>query len=91
MDEALLASLSIAQDKAYTAVALKMSTQAAAPLTQPGTPLYGLNTTNNGRIVIFGGGIPIMENGKVLGAIGVSGGAVEEDVAVAEAGLAAWK
>ncbi|HWR39149.1 MAG TPA: cob(I)yrinic acid a,c-diamide adenosyltransferase [Patescibacteria group bacterium] len=91
MDDALLASISIAQDKAYTAVALKMPTQTAAGVTQPGTPLYGLNTTNNGRMVIFGGGLPIMEHGKAIGAIGVSGGAVEEDVCVAEAGLAAWK
>ena len=90
MDEALLASISIAQDKAYTAVALKMPTQTAATVSQPGTPLFGLNTTNNGRMVIFGGGLPIMENGKVIGAIGVSGGSVEEDVCVAEAGLAAW-
>ena len=91
MDESLLASLSIAPDKAYTAVALKMPTQQAAALCQPGASLYGLNTTNQCRIVIFGGGIPIEENGKIIGAIGVSGGAVEDDVAVAEAGLAAWK
>lgn len=90
MNDALLASLSIAPAKAYTAVALKMATSDAAAVTQPGASLYGLNTTDNCRLVIFGGGIPIKENGVIVGAIGVSGGSVEEDVSVAEAGLAAW-
>ncbi|MBP2636038.1 MAG: ATP/cobalamin adenosyltransferase [Firmicutes bacterium] len=90
MDNALLASVSIALNKAYTAVALKMSTDQAAAVTQPGQSLYGLNTTDNCRIVIFGGGIPIWENGVLVGGIGVSGGSVEEDMSVAKAGLAAF-
>lgn len=91
MDGALLASISIALDKAYTAVALKMPTEQAAALAQPGQQLYGLNTTVGGRMVVFGGGLPIVEDGVVIGGFGVSGGSVAEDVTVAEAGMAAWR
>ncbi len=90
MDNALLASVSIALNKAYTAVALKMATDQAAAVAQPGQSLYGINTTDNCRIVIFGGGIPIWENGVLVGGIGVSGGSVDEDMSVAKAGLAAF-
>ena len=90
MDGALLASVDISHGKAYTAVALKMSTEKLASLTQPGQMLFGINTTDNGRLVIFGGGLPIIENGQVVGGIGVSGGSVEQDVAVVTAGLCAW-
>ncbi|SDF56554.1 cob(I)yrinic acid a,c-diamide adenosyltransferase [Sporolituus thermophilus] len=90
MDGALLASIAISRDKAYTAVALKMPTHQAAALAQPGQPLFGLNTIDGGRLVIFGGGLPIIDNGKIVGGIGVSGGTVDEDIAVAQAALAAW-
>lgn len=90
MDDALLASISLALDKAYTAVALKTSTEQAALAVKPGQELYGLNTANNGRFIVFGGGIPILVEGKIAAAIGVSGGTVEEDSIVAKAGLAAW-
>lgn len=91
MDQALLASLSLALDKAYTAVALKMPTGKAAALTQPGQPLFGLNTSHQGRLIVFGGGIPLARNGEITGGIGVSGGSVEEDCLVAQAGVAAWQ
>ena len=58
--------------------------------TQPGQPLYGLETTNNGRVVNFAGGIPLMRDGEVAGAVGVSGGTVDQDQEVAEAGVAAF-
>lgn len=90
MDGALLASISISLDKAYTAVALKMPTVQAAELALPGQSLYGLNTTNGCRLIVFGGGFPIFEAGVLVGAIGVSGGSVEDDMTVAKAGLAAW-
>ena len=90
MDNALLASVSIALNKAYTAVALKMSTDQAAAVAQPGQMLYGINTTDNCRIVVFGGGFPLWENGVLVGGIGVSGGSVDEDMAVAQAGIAAF-
>jgi uncharacterized protein GlcG (DUF336 family) len=55
--------------------------------TVPAAELYGLNTTNNGRLVVFGGGIPLVLDGKVVGAVGVSGSSVPNDVQVAEAGV----
>jgi uncharacterized protein GlcG (DUF336 family) len=87
MDDAWLASIDIAQNKAWTSVALKMPTANLADATVPAAELYGLNTTNNGRLVVFGGGIPLINDGKVVGAIGVSGSSVPNDVRVAEAGL----
>lgn len=91
MDGALLASIAISRDKAYSAVALKMSTEQAGTLAQPGQMLYGLNTTDGCRMVVFGGGLPITEGGAVIGGLGVSGGSVEDDILVANAGLAAWR
>jgi len=87
MDGAWLGSLDIAVNKAWTARAFDMPTAALSGLTQSGQPGFGLNTTNGGRVVIFGGGIPIKNNGTVIGAIGASGGSVEQDVLVAEAAL----
>ena len=87
MDDAWLASVDIAQNKAWTSVALKMPSANLAEATVPAAELYGLNTTNNGRLVVFGGGIPLVNDGKVVGAIGVSGSTVPHDVQVAEAGV----
>lgn len=84
MEDSLLASIDISLNKAYTAVSLKMPTDNLKDLSKPGDPLYGVQNTNNNRIVIFGGGIPFKYRGKVVGAIGVSGGSVEEDICVAE-------
>lgn len=91
MDDAWLASVDIAQNKAWTSVALKMPTSNLEEATIPKAELYGLNTTNQGRIVIFGGGFPLEKDGKVTGAIGVSGSSVENDVKVAEAGVKAFE
>lgn len=92
MDGAILASIDISYSKAFTAAATKMPTHVLGEAAQIGGSLFGLNTTNNGKIVIFGGGYPVTnEKGEVIGAIGVSGGAVEEDMACAEAGLGALK
>lgn len=90
MDDAWLASIDIAQNKAWTSVALKMPTSNLAEATVPSAELYGLNTTNNGRIVVFGGGIPLIKNDKVVGAVGVSGSTVSHDVQVAEAAAQAF-
>lgn len=89
MDGSLLASISLSLDKAYTAVALKMPTHEAAAYVTPGQELFGINTTNRGRLVVFGGGFPIIEGEIMIGGFGVSGGSVEEDMIVATAGLAA--
>ena len=87
MDGALLASISLSLDKAYTAVALKMPTDQVAAAVLPGQPLFGLNTANSGRFIVFGGGFPIVKNGNLIGGFGVSGGTVDEDMMVARAGL----
>ena len=87
MDDAWIASVDIAQNKAWTSVALKMPTSNLAEATVPHAELYGLNTTNNGRLVLFGGGIPLVENDRVIGAVGASGSAVENDVKVAQAAV----
>ncbi|MBI5518585.1 MAG: heme-binding protein [Desulfovibrio sp.] len=88
-DDSLLASIDLALNKAYSAVAVRMPTQELGLLAQPGGALYGINTDNGGRLVSFGGGLPVLRDGVLLGGIGVSGGSVEQDVACAEAGLAA--
>ena len=89
MDDALLVSVEISLNKAYSAVALKMSTAKMGELSQPGAMLYGLQNVD--RMIIFGGGIPIKSGDKIIGAIGVSGGSVAEDTQCAEAGMAALK
>lgn len=87
MDEALLVSVDIAQNKAWTSIAMKMPTENLAQATGSGKELFGINTTNNGRVVIFGGGIPLLEDNQIIGAIGVSGGSVKEDIQVAKAAV----
>ncbi len=83
MEGALLISVKVSQDKAYTACALKCPTAALADVTKPGDSLWSLHNSGDGRIVCFGGGYPVEVDGKVIGAIGISGGTAEEDMAVA--------
>jgi uncharacterized protein GlcG (DUF336 family) len=90
MDGAWLGSIDIAMGKAYTARAFNMSTKELAPLCQPGESLFGIHASNNGRLIVFPGGIPLTRDGEVVGAIGVSGGAVEQDQAVSLAGAEAF-
>jgi uncharacterized protein GlcG (DUF336 family) len=85
MDGAWLGSVDIAIDKAWTATAFDMPTEALARLAQSGQQGFGINTTNRCRVVIFGGGIPVKANGTVIGGVGASGGSVEQDVLVARA------
>lgn len=87
MDDAYIASYDVAVNKAFTVVALKMSTIDLKPLAQPGGSLYGIQFTNGGRIVIFGGGAPLKnENGEIVGGLGVSGGSEEQDTALSDFG-----
>lgn len=79
MDDSYIASYDVAFNKAYTVVALKMSTMTLKSLAQPGQSLYGIQFTNGGQIVIFGGGDPLIYNGKIIGGLGVSGGSEEQD------------
>jgi uncharacterized protein GlcG (DUF336 family) len=90
MDGAWIGSVDIAINKAWTARAFDHATGDLAKLTQSGQPGFGLNTTNDARVVIFGGGIPIRSGGTVIGAVGASGGSVEEDVTVALAAVAGF-
>ncbi len=86
MDNSYLASRDIAINKAYTSVALKMSTKKLSTLAQPGQSLYGIQHTNGGKIVIFGGGDTLECSGKILGGLGVSGGSEEQDTALSAYG-----
>ena len=86
-DDAFLASVDIATNKAYTSVSLKMSTKQLAPLCQPGAPLYGIQFTNGGKIVVFGGGVPLKRDGQIVGGLGVSGGSAQQDTDLADYGL----
>lgn len=88
-DDAGLATVDIAQNKAYTSAALRSPTGNWMEISQPGAPLYGLERSGNRPYVLFGGGLPIIHEGRVIGGVGVSGGPVEADVAIAEAMLAA--
>ena len=90
MDGAWVASVDIAIDKAFTSAGRGLTTREIGEMAQPGQPLFGINTTNGGRIVIFAGGIPLMRDGVVVGAVGVSGGTPDEDHEVAEAGVSAF-
>jgi uncharacterized protein GlcG (DUF336 family) len=79
MDDSYIASYDVAVNKAFTVVALKMSTKTLGCLATPGGSLYGIQHTNNGKIVIFGGGDPLIYNGSIVGGLGVSGGTEEQD------------
>lgn len=85
MDDAYIASAKIAQDKAYTSVALKMPTITALELSRGGA-LDGLSYTSENRIILLGGGEPLKMNGRIVGGLGVSGGTAEEDTALARFG-----
>ena len=90
MDDAYIARYDIALQKAFTVTALKMSTIQLKPMAQPGGALYGIQFTNQGKIVIFGGGEPLMDGGQVMGGLGVSGGTEEQDTALAAFGADYW-
>ena len=89
MDNSELVAVPIAEDKAYTALVNRMSTMELGKQCQPGGPLYGIQNNLAGRMVIFPGGVPVWRNGVLIGAVGASGGAVEQDHACAGAGEAA--
>ncbi len=90
MDGAWIGSIDISIKKAYTSRAFDIATLNLAEHSQSGGQFFGIHASNDGRIIIFAGGIPLKRDGKVVGAIGVSGGSGEQDHAVAEAGVAAF-
>jgi uncharacterized protein GlcG (DUF336 family) len=90
MDGAWLGSIDIAIHKAFTARAFDMTTADLADMATPGKPLFGIQNTNHDRIVVFGGGARVKIGQTVVGAIGSSGGTVDQDMAIVEAALAAF-
>jgi uncharacterized protein GlcG (DUF336 family) len=90
MDGAWMGSIDISIKKAYTSRAFDIATKDLATHSQSGGQFFGIHASNNGKIMIFPGGIPLTRGGKVVGAIGVSGGSGDQDHAVAEAGAAAF-
>jgi len=87
MEDAFLVSYQVATQKAYTAVAVKMSTMELSKLVQPGGTFYGLEAMHDGRIVAFGGGVPLKIGDVIVGGLGVSGGTGEQDADIADFGL----
>ena len=90
MDNAWIGSIDISINKAFTSRAFDIETKELAKHSQSGGQFFGIHVSNHGRIMIFAGGMPLKKDGKVVGAIGVSGGSGEQDQAVAEAGAKAF-
>ena len=91
MDGAWIGSIDISIKKAFTARAFDIATKDLATQSQSGGQFFGIHASNDGRVMIFAGGVPLKRDGKIVGAVGVSGGSGEQDHAVAEAGAAACK
>jgi len=89
MPGAWLGSVDIAQKKAWTSRAFDIETGTLGTLSQSGDQFFGIHASNDGKVMIFAGGVPLKRDGKVVGAIGVSGGLGAQDQAVAEAGAKA--
>jgi len=87
MDNARIAGIDIAIGNAWTSAAMQMPTANLAQSALPGGATFGINTTNRGRLVILGGGIPLVRDGEIAGGIGVSGGTSAQDVEVANAAV----
>ena len=89
MDNAILVSVEVAYKKAYTAAALKLNTQDLTALVQPGAMFYGLQS--DPKYIVFGGGMLLKVDGKIVGAVGVSGGSAQEDMEIVKACVKAFE
>lgn len=89
MDGAKLTSIDIAINKAFTAAGTRKPTHEYSGIAGAGGPAFGIHVSNQGRFMIFGGGVPIIVDGQCIGAVGCSSGSAEQDREVAEAGIAA--
>ncbi|WP_270465878.1 MULTISPECIES: GlcG/HbpS family heme-binding protein [Fusobacterium] len=89
MDNAILVSIEVAYKKAYTAAALKLNTEDLTALVQPGAMFYGLQSDS--KYIVFGGGMLLKVDGKIVGAVGVSGGSAQEDMEIAKACIKAFE
>ena len=90
MDGADLAGVTLARDKAFTALVNRMPTRDLAPIVQPGTEFYGYDSVAGGRTIVFAGGMPLERDGVLVGAVGVSGGDAAQDQRVVDAGVRAF-
>jgi uncharacterized protein GlcG (DUF336 family) len=90
MDGAWMGSVDISIKKAWTSRAFDIATKDLAGHSQSGNQFFGIHASNDGRVMIFAGGVPLKNGDTVVGAIGVSGGSGEQDHAVAEAGAKAF-
>lgn len=90
MEGGKVTSTTIAIDKAFTAAAAKKATHDYGTASQPGAPAYGIASAIGGRLMVVGGGLPVLWNGEVVGGIGVSSGTPAQDQAVAQAGIDDW-
>lgn len=87
MDGADLVTITLAQDKAWTALVNRMPTRDLAPLVQPGAEFYGYESIGRGRTIVFAGGMPLELDGVLVGGVGVSGGSVEQDQRIVDAAI----
>lgn len=90
MEGGKVTSTTIAIDKAFTAAAAKKATHDYGQASQPGAPAYGINSAIGGRLMVVGGGLPVIWKNEVVGGIGVSSGTPAQDQAAAQAGVEAW-
>ena len=87
MDGGKITSTTIAEDKAFTAAGAKRSTESYGEASQPGKPAYGINSSIGGRLLVVAGGIPVLVDVQVVGAIGISSGTPAQDSECAQAGI----
>ncbi len=90
MDAADLVGITLARDKAFTALVNRMPTRDLAPLVQPGTEFYGYDSVAGGRTIVFAGGMPLERDGVLVGACGVSGGDAAQDQQAVDAAVEAF-
>lgn len=90
MEGGKVTSTTIAIDKAFTAAGAKKATHEYGAASQPGAPAYGINSAIGGRLMVVGGGLPVMVSGECVGGIGVSSGSPAQDQEVAQAGIDAF-
>lgn len=90
MDGGKVTSITIAIDKSFTASGAKKATHEYGEVSQPGAPVYGIASAIGGRLMVVGGGLPVVVDGDVVGGIGVSSGTPAQDRDVAQAGIDAF-
>ena len=90
MDGGKITSVTIAQDKAFTAAAARKATHDYNAVCTPGSLVFGIHTALGGRLCVVGGGLPVLVDGEVVGGIGLSSGTPQQDMECAQAGIDHW-